>query len=394
MFQLSEINRIIPLQLAKNALKGSSATFLWGARKTGKTTTIHQQFPEIKTYDLLDTKLKQRLRENPNILRQEVLANQYSQILIDEIQKVSELLDEVHWLIENCSIDILMCGSSARKIKTSESNLLGGRAIKYELFPLVTAELSEEHLDLNLILNRGLIPSHFLSESYLDFFDSYTADYLENEIAQEARIRNLSNFSRFIKVAGITNGQLLNYSKVASECGVSATTVREYYQILKDTLLGFELSPWDKRKERRLIETSKFYFFDCGLASYLRNVTPVVAGTDVWGHAFEHFLIQEVRAYLKYRKKRVDIYFYRNCSNTEVDLIIGDMQIAIEFKSATFIRTEHLRGLRSLKSEFNIGRSIVVSCDESFRKTEDGIEIIPWKNFCKLLWQDLLYPDR
>lgn len=385
---MREIKRTLETVINKNPIKNSSAIFIWGARQTGKTTYIKQKFPQAKIYDLLDTRLKRKLHDTPNLLRQEIVANNDSLVVIDEIQKVPELLDEVHWLIENRPIDIILCGSSARKLKDYSTNMLGGRALRYELYPLTTKEIGFT-ASLERILNHGLLPAHYLSENYLDLIESYIVDYLEEEIAKESRLRNLDAFSRFLKVVGVTSGQLLNYSNVASESGVSVHTVREYYQILKDTLLGFELIPWNKRKERRLIETSKFYLFDVGLSNYLRGVIPVVAGTDVWGIAFEHFIIHEIRAYIRYNKLRHSLYFYRTASKVEVDLIVNDMELALEFKSSRIVKErEHLKGIRSLKEEFTVGRSIVVSCDDTYRKTEDDIEIMPWQMFCEKLWNN------
>ncbi len=385
-----EIKRILSLQPTKNPLKGSSALFLWGPRKVGKTTFLTQQFPQAKRYDLLNSKIRSRFQLNPHLFREEVLADHAEVIIIDEIQKVPELLDEVHWLLENHAASFVLCGSSARKIKDYATNMLGGRAKRYLLFPFVTQELDEPFLNIELILNRGLIPGHLFHDDYLDFLESYIADYLEEEIAKEARIRNLSNFSRFLRVVGLTHGQLLNYSKIAGECGVSANTVREYFHILKDSFLGFELVPWTKRKERRLIETSRFFLFDVGVANFLRGVQPVVFGTDVFGFAFEHFLLLEVRAYLSYMKKRHELSFYRTASGIEVDLIVGDMLVAIECKSTKRIDKEHLKGLRALSEEFSPKRKMVVSLDETPRKTEEGIEILPWKMFCKDLWEGLI----
>ena len=212
---------------------------------------------------------------------------------------------------------------------------------------------------------------------------------LENQPVDEAITRNIPSFAQFLHVVSLTHGQLLNYANVAREVGVSPSTVRDYYQILEDTLIGHTLEPWKKVKDRRLIETAKFYLFDSGLASFLHpEAKEVVEGTDIYGNAFEHFFIEEVRAYLSYRDRDDPITFWRTTSGYEVDLVIGSMEVALEFKSAKKNTSTHLKGLKALKEEQKVGKSFLVSREKMHRKTEDGIEMIPWELFCKKLWND------
>lgn len=385
MAQISLFKRSLKLDIPINPIKGSGAAFLWGPRGTGKTTLLKQRFGQAKYVDLLDSDLRTDLIIRPKRLREEVLAEKPDTVIVDEIQKVPGLIDEVHWLLENTATKIILCGSSARKLKKTGGNLLGGRAVIYELFPLTTAEIPEAKLDR--ILNFGTIPLHYLSGNPQRLLKAYVNNYLREEIIEEALTRNVPSFSRFLNVVALTHGQLLNYSNVAREAGVSPSTVRDYYQILKDTLLGHELEPWRKRKTRRLIETAKFYLFDVGVANYLNpEIKEVSEGSDVYGNAFEHFLIEEVRAYLSYNEKDCPLSFWRTASGLEVDLILGSFDVALEFKSVSKIRSVHLKGMRALREENRVGRSMVVSRDASHRKTEDNIEMMPWDRFCKHLW--------
>jgi uncharacterized protein len=376
---LSEIKRTLDLNL-----DGNNAAFLWGPRKVGKTTLLRQRFKGAKFYDLLDTELKTSLLLRPAILREEVLADRPGLVIVDEVQKVPALLDEIHWCLENTKTKFIMCGSSARKLKRDAANLLGGRAWRFELFPLTTRETG--NYDLERILNHGMIPRHFIEENPDRSLKSYTLDYLEEEIRAEALVRNIPSFARFLDAVALTHGQLINYSNIARDCGVSSKTVREYYQILTDTLLGHELPPWRKKKNRRLIETAKYYLFDCGVVRALAGFHKIEPRTDEFGRAFEHFLIEEIRAFLSYREKNLPLYFWRTSTGLEVDLLIGDLDLAIEFKAAPQVDERHLNGLRALKYDQKVGRVIVVSLDKKPRKTETGVEIFPWQEFLEALW--------
>lgn len=383
---ISLYKRAIDISIPVNPIKKSGAAFLWGSRGTGKTTLLKERYKTAKYVDLLDTNLQTELKIRPKILREEVLAESPALVIIDEIQKVPELIDEVHWLLENSSTQVILCGSSARKLKKTGGNLLGGRAVTYELFPLTKFELGKA--DLDKILNFGTIPTHYMSRNPKPLLKAYVNNYIKEEIIAEALTRNIPSFARFLNTVALTHGQFLNYSNVAREAGVSPNTVRDYYQILKDTLIGFELPPWTRRKTRRLIETAKFYLFDVGIANHLNpEIKSVVEGTDIYGNAFEHFMIQEVRAYLAYREKDYPISFWRTTSGFEVDLIIGSLDVTMEFKSTKKVRPEHLKGTRVIREEHPIGRSIIVSRDVSFRKTEDSIELMHWEKFCELLWK-------
>jgi uncharacterized protein len=381
----SEFNRIIEIISVPNPITGSSASFLWGPRQTGKTTLLRQRFPEALRYDFLDTEISAELSVRPRRLREEILAQRSDRVVIDEIQKVPAVLEEIHWLLENTATQFILCGSSARKLRREARNLLGGRAVEHTLFPLTTREVPG--LNLNKVLGHGSLPTHYLSPKPEPLLRSYINTYIKEEIIDEALTRNIPAFSRFLQTVALTHGLQLNFANVGRECGVSANTVRSYYQILNDTLLGFELPPWRKTATRRLVETSKYYLFDIGVANFLTPEGRVVAeGSDRYGRAFEHFLLNEIRAYVAYAQKDMALCYWRTSSGQEVDLILGDLDVAIEFKSSKEVRPSDLKGLRALKEEQRVRRSLVVSRDERPRRTEDGIEVMPWAEFCVQLW--------
>jgi predicted AAA+ superfamily ATPase len=313
-----------------------------------------------------------------------VLAKKPKIVILDEVQKVPELLDEVHWLIENTETQFILCGSSPRKLKRGAANLLGGRALRMDLFPLVTAEI--ENFDLHHALQSGLIPQHYLSKNPDRFLKSYVEHYLQEEIIEESQIRKLQSFYRFLETAALMNGELLNYAKVAADCGVSPKTVREYYQILEDTLIGFSLNPWTKVKTRKLIETAKFYLFDTGIIRHLKELPQVQPKTREYGNFFETFLINEIRAYIRYSSSNIKLHYWRTTSDYEVDLIIGNMIIAVEFKATKQIGGDELKGLRALKEEHSSAQAYLVCLITEPRQTEDGIRILPYQNFLKQIW--------
>ncbi len=373
-------------------LSSRETCFLWGPRQTGKSTLLRTLFPDATSYDLLLSTEYQRLLKEPGLIREYCLGagidgnNQTDPIIIDEIQKVPALLDEVHWLIENKGIRFILCGSSARKLKRGHSNLLGGRAVRYEMLPLAFPEIP----DFSIIkaLNSGLIPRHYESQYPAKLIHSYIGDYLKEEIASEALTRNIPAFSRFLEVAALSNGEIINYTNIASECGVSSPTVKEYFQILEDTLVGRQLQSFRKRKKRRLVLSPKFYFFDLAPVIHFTHRGNVSPGSELFGRAFEHFLYMEITAHAAYSGKIYPVCFWKTSSGTEVDFILGDSEIAIEVKGTGQAQTKHLKGLRQFGEEYTTRRRILISLDERQRKTEDGIEIIPWQIFLKKLWAD------
>jgi len=384
--RIQKYDRILKIAHTPNPLTGSGAAFLWGPRQTGKTTFLKQTYPQATYYDLLDTELNAELSIRPSLLREEILAEKPALVIVDEVQKVPQILEEIHWLLENTSTQFILCGSSARKLKRGASNLLGGRAVEFHLLPLISPEIPD--LDIDKLLNHGGLPAHYLLEKPETLLRSYVNTYIKEEIIDESLTRNIPSFARFLQIVGLTHGRQLNYANVGRESGVSSNTVRNYYQILKDTLLGFELPPWRKKKKRRLVETAKFFLFDIGVANYLNpDSRLVVAGSDTYGRAFEHFVINEIRAYLSYNHIEVPLNYWRTASGFEVDVIAGDMNLALEIKSTTEVRGGDLKGLRALAEEHAVDKSIVVSRNKKHRLTEDGIEMLHWSEFCSRLWQ-------
>ncbi|MBF0360810.1 MAG: ATP-binding protein [Oligoflexia bacterium] len=384
--RLSSYKRILSIDLDE-----ARSAILFGPRKVGKTTYLTKKYPKAIYIDLLKSDQRAEFQVHPCKLREMVLDSPKKLYIIDEIQKVPALLDEVHWCLENSDAEFILCGSSARKLKRGAANLLGGRAFKYELFPLTYIEIP--NFDLIKAINHGLIPQHYSSKNTQNvqkFLKSYIEQYLQEEIVEESQIRKLASFHRFLEVAALMNGELLNYASVGSDSGVSGKTVREYYQILEDTLLGFTLNPWIKVKTRKLIETSKFYLFDLGVIRYLKGIDSISSRTQEFGNSFETMMINEVRAYLSYKQSSLGLSYWRTTSGLEVDLIVGQMKVAIEFKSSDKIRNEHTNGLRALMEEHHPLQTILVCMDESSRKLENGIRILYFKKFLEELWKGLI----
>ncbi len=367
--------------------KGKSA-FLWGARKTGKSTYLKTNFPYSTYFDLLKSDVFFELNIHPERLREQLLNKKdlaiQNPIIIDEVQKVPAILDEIHWLIENAGMQFVLCGSSARKLIKTHANLLGGRAWRYLMLPFVYPEL--DNPDLVRILNHGLLPSHYLEDDYKKSLISYTRDYLQEEIFNEGLTRNIPAFSRFFEAIGYSNGELINYSKFASDTGVSSKTIKEYFQILIDTLLGHYVLPFNKRAGRDILsKTPKFYLFDVGIAGILLNRKIEQEKGEMFGKAFEHYIFMELFAYHSYNDVLSPIYFWRTKYGHEVDFILGNGSIAIEVKGSQNVRNNELKSLKVFINDYNPKKAIVV-CNEKNPRTIKNIEILPWKIFLKKLW--------
>jgi len=380
--------KMVPRMLDLDLPEHQSA-FLWGPRKTGKSTFLKGQLHGSINFDFLRSDLAIDLLRQPSLLRQRLEARSAKElarpIVIDEVQKVPSLLDEIHWLIENRGLKFVLCGSSARKLKRGKANLLGGRAWRYEMFPLVTAEL--DGVDLLRVLNRGMIPAHYLSVHYRKSLDAYVRDYLKEEVFDEGLTRNVPAFARFFEAMGYSHGELTNYANIARDCGVDAKTVKEYYQILCDTLLGRFVLPHKKRQERQVIgKAPKFYLFDVGVAgAIVKRHIPRARG-EVFGRAFEHFIFMELCAHASYSGLNYDIGYWRTKSGVEVDFILGQGEVAIEVKGSDRVGHKNLRPLRTFKEKHRPKVSIVV-CNETEERIVEGIRIMPWAGFLDQLWQ-------
>ena len=364
----------------------NESCFLWGARQTGKSTLLKATYPDTLYIDLLLSHEYGRFLRDPGQLHQLGLALRSNDlIIIDEIQRIPELLNEIQWLMVNHGLRFILSGSSPRKIIRSGGNLLGGRVLRYELYPLVSSEI--DNIDLIKVINNGMLPRHYLSSQPEKLLAAYVGSYLRDEIQNEARIRNISSFSRFLETAAITNGEMVNYSNIASDCGVSAPTIKEYFQILEDTLLGRFLPSFQKRPKRRVILAPKFYFFDLGIVNYLLKRSRISIGSELFGKAFEHFIYQELYAHSNYSDLNYPIYYWRTASGMEVDFILGDHEVAIEVKGSSEVKPRHIRGLNNFADEYRVKKLIVVSNDPYPRKM-GNVQIIPWKKFLEDLWRD------
>lgn len=367
-------------------LLAKKSFFLFGPRSTGKTTLIEKQFPGATFYDLLDSDVFRRLLQRPRILEEE-LSPETPLVVIDEIQRLPPLLDEVHRLIQKRGTRFLLTGSSARKLKRGGANLLAGRAWEARLFPLVSREI--QHFDLVQYLNRGGLPQVYDSPDFQEELTSYVSTYLREEIQAEAVTRNILAFSHFLDAIALANGQEVNYESLASDCQVSPGTLKNYLQILEDTLIGFSLTGFTRTRKRKAISRAKHFLFDLGVTNQLCRRGEIKAQSELFGTAFEHFIILEVRAYLSYARKQIELQYWRSTSQFEVDLVLGT-DLAVEIKSSNLIQEKHLKGIRALKEEGIHQRFIVVSLDSHKRITEDGIEIMPWEDFLDKLWKNAL----
>ncbi len=375
-----------------NLPKGQSC-FLWGARKTGKSTYVTENFRNSIYIDLLQADVLRKYIKNPERLREELRArNDVTTVIIDEIQKIPLLLDEVHHLIETQSnISFILCGSSVRKLKSSGANLLGGRAWRYLFQPLCYPELKE--LNFARIFNNGLLPSHYLADTNTDkFLASYLYDYILPEVQFEANLRKRETFSTFLDVIGTSNGEMVRYSNIARDCGIDAKTVKSYFEILEDMYLGYQLYPYRSKIKRQIItETSKFYLFDTGLANYLKRYKyQEMRGTET-GKAFEHYFFLELMAYKNLNEKRDNIYYWRTKEGYEVDFIVQNK--AFEVKITDSVNDMHLKGLLQLGEDRDMELNLI--CLEKTkritRKNSKDITIWPIKDFLDELWNNNIW---
>ncbi|MBI2605704.1 MAG: ATP-binding protein [Deltaproteobacteria bacterium] len=377
--------KIPRLQTLKPTVE-KKTTFLFGPRQTGKSTLIKNELADHFLVQLLDASMRRMLLENPSRLINLIPENEKI-VVVDEIQKVPELLDVVHLLIEEKKINFLLTGSSARKLKKTGVNLLGGRARTRHLFPLVCKEL-DTRFDLQKALQTGTLPSVYFSDSPHEDLKNYVSEYLIQEIAGEGISRNIPAFSRFLEVAALNNGQILNYAAIGSDAGVKRGTVQNYYEILEDTLIGFRLPAWRKSKTRKAIEADKFYLFDAGVVNSVVERKSVSLKTPEAGVLFETLVLNELRAWIDYRRKDVKLSHWKSKSNFEVDFLLND-SVAIEVKCKDAINEKDLRGLRAILEEKPVKNAVCVYTGDSTLKF-DRIHVYPLKTFIDMVWADLL----
>jgi len=378
------ISRILQI-----SLPAKQSAFLWGPRKTGKTTYLKERFPRSLVYDFLDTRLFLEFSKRPFLLREQLLEVERSKlenpVILDEVQKVPQILDEVQSLIVSKGIRFILCGSSARKLRRGQANLLGGRAWRYHMHPLVSPEVAD--CKLLKILNGGMLPDHFLQEDPRKSLQAYVQDYLKEEVFEEGLTRNVPAFSRFFDAAAYSHGELLNYSNIARDCGVDSKTVREYFQILADTFLGYLIEPFKKKQSRQVIgKAPKFYFFDVGVAGTVTKRSVVEERGSDFGKAFEHFILTEILAFRSYRGFDFGLNFWRTKSGLEVDFVLGDGEIAIEVKGSPLVDVRELKAMKVFREEVKVKQALMV-CNEKSRRLSDGIRLLPWRIFLDKLWE-------
>jgi len=358
--------------------------FLLGPRATGKSHLIRQQVRErTLVIDLLRSDVLLRLSSHPGELEAMIDADPAARwIVIDEIQRVPSLLPEVHRLVETRGLRFLLTGSSARTLRRGSSDLLAGRAWIANLFPLSWAEIPK--FDLGRYLRFGGLPPVYLSQFPEEELRAYVSVYLQEEIRAEGLIRWLPPFSRFLRVAGLTSGQLLNYAQVASDAEVAPSTVREYFSVLEDTLLGWTLEPWRESRKRKAIQTAKFYLFDPGVMHELAGTTALDRNSDLYGQSFEHFIGMELRAHASYARTGESLHFWRSKHGHEVDFLIGG-RIAVEVKASRRTSLRDARGLLALKEE-KVAKHYFLVSEDPIAVRREGIEFLPWTTFLTRLW--------
>ena len=360
------------------------AMFLFGGRQTGKSTLLKERFPKAVYIDLLKSDVRNRFKQHPEEFRESLLRYPpETLVIVDEIQKDPDLLDEVHWLMVEKGLWFILSGSSARKIKKSGANNLGGRAIPETLFPLVSAEIPD--FDLERAVQNGMIPRHYMVANARNRMRAYIDLYLKEEIIEEALVQNVDEFVRFMEVAAIMDGEILNYENVASDCEVSANTVKAYYKILVDTLLGFEVPAYRKVIKRKLYKSPRFYYFDVGVANHLTKRYHLAPKTPEYGHAFEHLIMQEIVAYLGYTNSDEELTYWHTYENLEVDAVIGDARVAIDIKSKEHIDHDDKKGVTEFAKEHPDTKQIIVSKDRISRRSGD-VDLYYVTDFFKALW--------
>lgn len=382
---MAHYERILRLTLPP----GQSA-FLWGPRKAGKSTLLRAQFPDSARFDLLDTRLLLEFTRAPWRLGERLAALapgvRARPVVIDEVQKVPALLDEVHRLIEDEGLSFVLCGSSARKLKRGRGNLLGGRAWRFALHPLAWPEMPD--FDLLRALGCGLVPQHYDSPDPRRALAGYAEDYLKEEVLDEGLVRNAAAFSRFFDALAFCHGELINYSNFARDCGVDAKTVRTYFEILVDTLLGVLVEPFHYRRSRAVIvQAPKFYLFDVGVAGHVTGRRIDRAAGPEFGRAFEHLILMELLAWRSYSGRDDPIRYWRTKSGLECDFVLGRRgETVIEVKATAALRSADLRPIRAYREEHDPRRAIVVIAETAPRQSADGIDLLPWQNFLERLW--------
>ena len=362
---------------------------LFGPRGTGKSTWIRDRFPDTVTYDLLDTRETLRLSKDPHTLYRELATlSPGSWAVIDEVQKVPQLLDEVHRLIEGHGLRFVLSGSSARKLRRGGVNLLAGRAVTTSMFPLVSAELSFE-FDPERALRFGMLPMSVTADAPQDYLRTYAETYLVQEIQAEALTRNLGAFARFLEIAARQNGQVTNAVGIARDAGINRRTVQNHFEILTDTLIGFWLPAWKLKSATRQVQQSKFYFFDSGVARALGGRLAYPPTSEELGALAETFVLNELRAWLGYSGTDYKLWFWRSYDGVEVDVLCETVEgfVAIEIKASVRWEKRFNRGLHRVAGDIGKARTRCYGVYLGERAALwDDVQVLPVVDFLKRLW--------
>lgn len=370
---------------------GKRTFFLWGPRQTGKTSLLEKTYPDAPFVSLLRNEELTELKARPGRLRERVKDTGARFVVVDEVQKIPELLDEIHYIIEKDRVSFGLCGSSARKMKRSHANLLGGRAVRYELFGMTARELGRD-FDLERALNRGTLPAIYGDDDYLPLLRAYCADYLKEEIFAEGLVRKLAPFSHFLEFAALGDTEILSLESFARDVGVSGPTIRSYFEILCDTLVGSLLPSYTLRPKRKVVRSPKFYFSDVGVVNHFARRGELRPRSELYGKAFENWIHHELRAYLSYSGRDETLSFWKVHQGGEVDFVVGRMAAALEAKASANVHADHLRGLRELvKDHPEAKRRYVVSLERHSRLTDDGIGVLSVADFTERLWSGALF---
>lgn len=376
------------------------SVFLFGPRQTGKSTWLKTRYPDALYINLLSKKVYDDYSLNPNALTSDLNLHlrKHSEdrvvVVIDEIQKIPALLDEVHLQIENNhNLRFILTGSSARKLKRSGTNLLGGRASWRNMFPLVYPEIKDQLRGVQDIERRllvGGIPSIFDSPAPFDDLDDYVRLYLNEEIKAEGFVRNYEAFNKFLLTSALCNAKQINFTEVGNDAQIPPRTVHDYFQILQDTLIGDLLPAFTNTPTRKAMTSAKFYLFDTGVVNALIGRTTLNAGTPEFGDLFEQYVISEVRAYISYRNQKAQLFYWRSTTKFEVDLIIQtpDKLIAVEVKGKSHIAQKDFKGLLAFAEDHPAAKKVIVTLDSRHSLDASGIEIIPILVFLEMLWND------
>jgi uncharacterized protein len=374
-------------------LPDSQSFFLFGPRQTGKSTLVDHTFGKgAWKIDLLMTDVFLRYAKYPDLFRREALEKIEREgirwIIVDEVQRVPELLNEVHYLMENTGCLFALTGSSARKLRRGGVNLLAGRAVQRRLFPFVYEEIADS-FSLTDILQFGSLPGVYgrSPENKTDILRAYADTYLTEEIQAEALVRNIGGFSRFLELAASQFGELVSYTAIGRECQVPIRTVQSYYEILEDTLVGLRLQAWSKSPRKRLVSHPKFYLFDLGVTNSLNRQLTAPPDPVRTGRLFEQWVVLETYRMANYLQSEAGLYFWRTNHGAEVDLIIekyGNPIAAFEIKSTSHVSGSHLSGLRAFREDHpDVPLHVIAQVDHPFRL--DEVLLMPWKTYLQSL---------